>query len=131
MAFQKLNTQGEAIHIKKGTVVTGYLNGCRIIPAKKKGDRPSVLFLMQGKDKSPIEVWANGVLKHALLNEEANGIKPELRGVMFRFTGTNKVKLDKGRAPMQGTDIEMDTADTIKATGKDYVLNRNKKFAKK
>lgn len=122
MAFVKLKTRGEAIHILKGTKVSGYLMGCRVVPSKKKGEKPSVLFLMQSKTGQPIEVWANGVLKYALMDDK--GIKPEFVGVMMRFTGGGTVKLDKGRAAMRETEIELDTTDklAVASKGKVYTL---------
>lgn len=132
MAFVKLKTQGDAIHIEKGTKVQGYLMGCRIIPGKKKGDKPSVLLLMKAKNGQPLEVWANGVIKYAVLAESGKGIKEEFRGVMMRFTGGGTTKLDKGRAPMRETEIEIDSSDVLKSgTGKDYVLDRKPRKFKK
>lgn len=131
MAFTKLNSKTEAIKIKKGTVVTGHLTGCRVIPSKKKGEKDSVLLLLTDKKSGqPIEVWANGVMKYQLLNEKGNGIKDELRGILFRFTGGNKEKIEGRQSPMQNVDIEMDASDKIKG-GKDYVLDRTRKFDKK
>lgn len=134
MAFRKINTRGEAIQIKKGTVVAGYLVGCRVVPSKKKGRKPSIIFLLRDKKtQADQEVWANGAMQFALMNEGRTSLIGSALGCMYRFTGGGKIKMDKGRNPMQETTIEMDSEDSIKIKDsgvKKYVLDGNKYFKK-
>lgn len=112
--FVKLGGRGQAIQIKKGTTVEGYLVSHRIVKSKDKTKRDSILYTLRNPDGSNVEVWGNGAINYQFLEGNGKRLSPLYKGFLVRLVGGGKKKLEKGKNPMQEVEVLVDQSKKIR-----------------
>jgi hypothetical protein len=117
MAFQKIVKRGDALSIDEDNKsFTGYLIGVKQGVGKYKSN----VWKFQTKEGNLVDVWGNTAIDTALLVGKDGDMDPALDKCCIRlsFKGMKpmgKDKRGKEKNPMTMIDVEVDTANKLKA----------------
>lgn len=112
MAFKKLvgRTSGLNMGNKKGEVksVEGFLVGIKVIDAKKKGWKDSLLYKFVKSKGERFEVWGGGYINSVCADGQKLSAEVKDKYVRFEFKGYDKA--EKGQKPGRIIEVSVDDA---------------------